>query len=362
MTIVRIDHGSLRIDKHMMHETLKAYIDGRIHPLVGSRIWPRILVCGHYVRDAPNVHISRTEKDEKRFNWHRPTAMTFDDSTLEIRCFPGRDCVQHHALLIAYHLALKSINTTASVVEYIVPAPEDCMDLLLNSNLRFMGPVDIVVLGYVDQLVSSEGSTWETGTDASHQLFAWKRFRRVDGRVVAFVGSMMSLWGDIIGKTVHTMRIHSSISCVLYIGKAGSLRPQDVPNEVMATGESSRLNGNLLQWECPLHKTLSTMKIANICRGTHVTVSSPLVETEDWLYRQNTDWVDCEVGHLAEACKESRIQFGYLNLISDNVARKYPHDLATERQDVVLTARKKLLDKIRKILAIHLGIEDPFNG
>ncbi|CRL27138.1 unnamed protein product [Penicillium camemberti] len=331
------------VGQHLMYETLKTYIDGKIHPLIRSRVWPRILVCGHYARSAPDVHISPTEKREKRFNWHRPIAVIVNEFTLEIRCFPGRDYVQHYALLIAYHLNLNSIKAPASV-----------------SNLRFMGAVDTVILGYVDHLATNEDYIWETGTDVPDQLFAWKRFSLADGSVVAFVGSMVSLWGDIIGNVVRTMRTQNNISSVFYMGKAGSLRTQDVPNQVLVTGESSRVDGKLLSWESPLSTTLSTMKIEHLCQGTHVTVPSPLVETEDWLAnnKQDADWVDCEVGYLAEACQDNNIRFGYLHFISDNVAQKYIYNLATERQEAVISARKGIWDKVRQILATHLGIED----
>ncbi|OQE46788.1 hypothetical protein PENCOP_c001G07751 [Penicillium coprophilum] len=356
---VRIDHDSLQVDKHLMHETLEAYVDGKIHPLLRKRVWPRIVVRGHYARSAPNVNISSTEKREKRFNWHRPTAFIVNHLILEIRCFPGRDYVQHYALLIAYYLRLNSIKATASVVEYTLPSSKACMDILLQSNLQFMGAVDTIILGYVDHL-ANEYHTWETGTDLPNQLFAWKYIQLADGSVVAFVGSMMSLWGDIIGDVVRTIRTKHKISNVLYLGKAGSLRSQDEPNKVLVTGESSRVDGKLLSWESPLTKTLSTMEIPDLYQGTHVTVPSPLVETEDWLTRnqKRANWVDCEVGYLAEACQENNIQFGYLHFISDNVAQKHMYSLATERQDAVISARMDIWDKVRQVLSTHLGIED----
>jgi hypothetical protein len=341
-----------------MHEALQPYINGKIHPLIKNRVWPRIVVCGHYARNGPNVYISPNEKREKRFNWHRPTAVIIDDSTLEIRCFPGRDYVLHYALLIAYYLNLNSIKAPASVIEYRLPSPENCLNLLSQSNLRFLGPVDTVILGYVDHLATNDDYPWETGTDEPDQLFAWKRFLRADGGSVAFVGSMMSLWGDIIGNTVRTMQAQSNVSSVLYMGKAGSLRAQDIPNEVLVTGETSRLNNEMLSWNSGLATTLSTEHIARLCMGTHITVSSPLVETEDWLAenKHDADWVDCEVGYLARACQEQNTQFGYLHFISDNVAQKFRYNLATERQEAVISARKDIWDDIRRVIAVHLGI------
>ncbi|KAJ5961033.1 uncharacterized protein N7479_008183 [Penicillium vulpinum] len=120
------------------------------------------------------------------------------------------------------------------------------------------------------------------------------------------------------------------------------------------------MHGKLISWDSPLNTTLSTMKIEHIYQGTHVTVPSPLVETEDWFARnkKDADWVDCEVGYLAETCQDNNIRFGYLRFISDNVAQNYIYSLATERQEAVISARKDIWDKIRQVLAAHLGIED----
>jgi hypothetical protein len=223
-----------------------------------------------------------------------------------------------------------------------------------------MGPVDTVILGYVNHLATNDNYHWETGTDEPHQLFAWKRSLRADGSVVAFVGSMMSLWGDIIGNAVRTMQVQNNISNVIYMGKAGSLRTQDIPNQVLVTGETSYLNNKILSWKSPLTKTLSTEHIAHLCQGTHITVPSPLVETELWLAKNkhDADWVDCEVGYLAQACQERSTRFGYLHFISDNVAQRYLYNLATERQDAVISARKDIWDETRRILALHLGIKN----
>ncbi|KAJ5096029.1 hypothetical protein NUU61_005385 [Penicillium alfredii] len=369
MTTIRIDQDAFSKATHMMHGSLQAYIDTKIHPLVRSRIWPRIVVRGHYARTGDNVLVSPLEKRDKRFNWHRPTAAVVmegkggsqDAITLEICCFPGRDYVQHYALLIASHLALRGITATMSAVEYIPPSREQCIDLFLQSNLRWMGQVDTVVLGYVDYLASTDPPVaWETGTDAPDQFFAWKQFHRDDGSVVAFVGSMMSLWGDIIGNLVRVLRQLNGVSRVLYMGKAGSLRPQDPPNEVLATGNVSHMDCTVRSWKSTLDGTLANITaIPNLSHGVHVTVPTPLVETDAWFaqWEDRAQWVDCEVGHLVEACQADGIQFAYLHFISDNVARHYPQSLATERDGVVLQARQRVLDTMRRVLADYLCLE-----
>ena len=46
------------------------------------------------------------------------------------------------------------------------------------------------------------------------------------------------------------------------------------------TSEVLLLNNRILSWKSPLATTLSTEHIAHLCQGAHITVPSPLVETE----------------------------------------------------------------------------------
>ncbi|KAJ5646825.1 hypothetical protein N7490_003197 [Penicillium lividum] len=354
------DHEYLAISKHRMRESLKPYVSERLHPLVSECIWSRIIVRGHYVRKGKNVEISATEKKDKGFNWQRPTAKILDDATLEISCFPGKDCVQHYAMLIAYHFALNGKDVSPTI-EYFLPPIGDSMSIFLQSNLRLMGDVDTVVLGYVEPLApTKEPAQWETGTDSTDEIFAWKILRQNGDNVVSFLACLVSLWGDILGDLIRALQPLNNVSCVLYMGKAGSLRPNDTPNDVLVTGEASYFSGQLITWDNALKPAISTAKYAKVCSGINVTVPTPLIETDNWFaqWEGKADWVDCEVGHAANACQEAKIKFGYLHIISDNVAQYHPQNLSTERQPAERLARKKILNQMQEILGLYLGLDD----
>ncbi|RAK97065.1 uncharacterized protein BO80DRAFT_428579 [Aspergillus ibericus CBS 121593] len=357
-------HTTLSICTHRMRESLRPYVFDKIHPLVSSRIWSRIIVRGHYARQGKDVHISSTEKKDKRFNWQRPTATILDDETLEICCFPGEDYVRHYSLLMAYHLALNDIRQS-SAIECFPPSSGDTMGIFERSNLRLMGKVDTVVLGCVEYLVPGEEQVpWETGTSATDQVFAWKVFRRDDEHVVSFLACLVSLWGDTLGTVVRALRQLNDVSCVLYMGKAGSLRPEDTPNNVLVSGEASYVAGKQITWDNVLKPAISAATTARVCHGINVTVPTPLVETDAWFeqWKRKADWVDCEIGHAAEACQANEIKFGYLHLISDNVARYYPQNLATERQPTERLARRRMFQQMQDILSLHLQLGDTAPG
>lgn len=53
---------------------------------------------------------------------------------------------------------------------------------------------------------------------------------------------------------------------------------------------------------------------------------------------------------MAKASLEGGTEFGYLHIISDNLARKYIHDLSNERLADVLEGRKRLVSEIQDTL------------
>lgn len=144
------------------------------------------------------------EKHDKPFNWQRPTATETDDTTLKLNLFPGSDYVQHYAAVLATHLSLVGQHTT--IVRYICPSSPDCMTQLLSSNLRNMGHIDIVVVGYVHYLDTLLAGSWEGGGSAENELFARQKLKRVDGRSIALLGCVVSFWGDISGHLVRALR------------------------------------------------------------------------------------------------------------------------------------------------------------
>ncbi len=139
--------------------------------------------------------------------------------------------------------------------------------------------------------------------------------------------------------------------CVLYVGKLGSLRAEHVPNHWLATGCQSVVRNKLLTWANPLE--LHLKHCSSVAYGVHYTLGSVLDETKDWLeaVEKQYDFAHPEIGHMAEASLKGGTEFGYLHIISDNLARKYIHDLSNERLNHVFQDRKRLVSEIHKLSA-----------
>lgn len=150
---------------------------------------------------------------------------------------------------------------------------------------------------------------------------------------------------------VRALQRLNAAKCVLYLGKLGSLRTEHVPNHWLATGNQSLVRHELVTWENPLEPQLQHPP--EVAYGVHFTLGSVLDETKQWLLaaEKQFDFVDPEFGHMAKASLEGGTEFGYLHIISDNLARKYIHDLSNEHLTDVLRARKSLVSEIQDVLS-----------
>jgi len=72
-----------------MGRSLLRYLSLKIHPMVDSCDWERLIVIGKHDRSS-NSEISDKEKSDKPFNWMRPTAR-LSGRDLLIQAFPGPD-------------------------------------------------------------------------------------------------------------------------------------------------------------------------------------------------------------------------------------------------------------------------------
>lgn len=70
-----------------MGASLPRYLDLKIHQAVRERAYDGITVVGAYERSYPST-IFQGEKQDKPFNWQRPTARIINNH-LYIECFPG---------------------------------------------------------------------------------------------------------------------------------------------------------------------------------------------------------------------------------------------------------------------------------
>ncbi|KAI9705338.1 MAG: hypothetical protein M1820_005168 [Bogoriella megaspora] len=220
-----------------------------------------------------------------------------------------------------------------------------------------MGEVDIAIVGCVEQLISEK--EWYYVRGEADDLFTWHKSRTARGNTVAYLGCKMSLWGDISGYLVRALQEMSKAKCILYIGKTGTLSPDHTPNQTLATGDASCMNGALIKWSNPLKPFIPYSDA--IREGVHTTVSSPLVESQAWVeeWQPKCTWVDCEVGHMADAARERGTSFGYLHIVSDRVTDWYPQDLTNEHSLEVTEQRGILFAEIRKVIDRSTA---PFNS
>ena len=330
-----------------MGSSLSEYLRIKVHSDIQRKSWSRILVKGEHDRDPDFNSLSSIEKNDKPFNWQRPTASHLESETLQLQCFPGIDYVKHYAAIIAIYLSLK--GEAHDHIHYNQPTQWECLKPLLQSNLPRMGPVDIVIVGYVDGLERWTQGPWNFDDDGD--LFAWKKMRTRQGYQVAFLGCRICFWGDIGGNLVRALKTLNEGKCVIYVGKLGSLFCEDVPNHQLAIGCRSFVDEQVIKWSSPLEDFLK--HAPSVTRGNHYSMPSVLDETKEWLdsVKNRCDFVAPEIGHMAKASVEEGMQFGYLHIVSDNLAKKYEHDLSNERLVDVREARKKLLVEVQDVLS-----------
>jgi len=218
-----------------------------------------------------------------------------------------------------------------------------------------MPRTDTVVLGLVHRL---EPPTVHTGD--ANDPFSWTvRHNPHTGHTIAFLGCCFSFWGSIAGDLVRVLANRLGARRIIYFGKLGVTDPAVAPNQCLASGNYSEVRGRDVYWDNILSHSLSSYTgPTRIIMGRHETVPSVLYETKDWLARTKARgnlFVDPELGCMAAAANECKIKFGYLHIISDNVAKKYDEDLSNERDTNVLTGRARLYHEVNNILGGYLA-------
>jgi hypothetical protein len=328
------------VDRHTMApDRLLRYLQIKVHHLIQDHDWDSIHVVGGYDREAV---ISTHEKSGKLFNFERPTAEVHG-RRLVIKAFPGVDYVHHYALIIATYLSMTGKPVDA--VSYELPDPATSCDAVEKLDLGLDG--ELVIVGWgLAHLVPADG-VWTYGHG-----YAWQR-AQVHGRAVVYLGFLHSIWGDVAGRVV-TQLSEVGARDVVYVGKVGALNPNIEPNTRLATGNTSLVGGSPVTW----HDFFGDFATAQpgVHTGVHVTSPSILLENRDWLTEHaGHAFVDPEIGPMGAAAQRARIGFGYLHVISNNLARHYAADLSNERHRDVIRRRTILISQIRDIIADRLA-------
>ncbi|KAI1842614.1 hypothetical protein JX266_011227 [Neoarthrinium moseri] len=345
------------IENHTMGTSLPRYLEIKVHQAILKQAYSEIVVRGLYSRYSSDSIAFDGEKRDKPFNWERPTARA-EGGILYIECFPGYDHVEHYAEIIASYLKIREaegcVNLTPSSRVSFVPAScSDTQMALQATNLGdFPGDgVDTVVLGLVWHLPRLTGSAQWCGSGP------WQWILKSFGnRRVAFLGFRPAFWGDISGEVVYKLGSRFNIKEVIYLGKLGVLKPDVAPNKWLATGGTSLVNGRVIEWENALGPSVESRGQNSVIVGTHVTLGSVLHETKSWHAElvHEVDFVDPEIGMMAQAAVRSGIRYGYLHMITDNLGQKYDEDLSNERKENVLRHRERLHQVVQDVMDEHL--------
>lgn len=197
-------------DKHSMGDSLFNYLDIKVHPLLKSDSLSTINVTGNFCRDN---HISSIEKNDKQFNYMRPT-VTISNQTAEADCFPGIDYVYHYSNLIKSYMLMNGKDIT---IHCNLPSERVCWTALDNSTLKYIPRVDTVIMGYVEGLdFLSEDKTWNGDGN-----FLYKNIRTKSGSAI-LLGCKHTFWGEIAGRIVIYLS-QLGVKRIIYTGKLGTL-------------------------------------------------------------------------------------------------------------------------------------------
>lgn len=320
--------------QHTMADSLPKYVASRTHEFVDELPYDSIHIFGHYDRDKAASH---KEKRDKLENWQRPTAEVVAGE-LRIYCFPGQSYVFHYASLIATYLALTDRDPTK--VHFTLPAEHECETAINDAGYAAIAPTDVVIV--------ASGTSHLVSPDNLSDFGAFQTKQEMLGaRSVTWLIVKHSFWGDIAHR-LGAVLAKRGFSMVVFIGKLGSLDPQHIPNETLATGDQSTIDGRPVRWV----NLFSEPEDRNIVEGTHITLPSVLQETVDWreanIYRYS--FVDPEIGNIATGVLSNGARFSYLHIVSDNLSRRFSEDLANERSGNIPLKRMKLYQMINRTI------------
>jgi len=320
--------------QHTMGGSLLKYVETRTHEFVDELKYQSIRVIGLYDR---KVSASRKEKRDKPENWQRPTARLISGE-LQICCFPGKAYVFHYASLIATYLALT--NRDPTIVKLALPSDKESKVAISQSNYSILEPTDVLVVGSGISHLTSPINFRDYDTFQAKQELLSKHS-------VTWLMVKHSFWGD-IAYWIGAELASRGFPLIIFVGKLGSLNPQHVPNETLATGNQSTIGGEDLVWD----NLFATTKVHEVANGSHITLPSVLQETLDWRSSNSLKYtfVDPEIGNMSSGVLSNDSHFSYLHIVSDNLSRQFSEDLSNERSGKIPQKRVGMYRKISSVL------------
>ncbi len=126
--------------EHTMGTSLQRYLEIKVHPLVDEHNYTKVIVRGKFERA---YGISSKEKNNKLFNYMRPTA-EIENSVLYLNCFPGLDYVFHYGNILKSYMAIT--GQKADII-HDLPSEKDCWKAISESELQYIPKPYTVIMG-----------------------------------------------------------------------------------------------------------------------------------------------------------------------------------------------------------------------
>lgn len=325
------------IEKHTMWNWLEKYIDIKMHHFLKENNFKNIKI--RWVYDRKNGEISKYEKNDKLFNWKRPTAI-LEDETLIINCFPWQDYVEHYFYLINSYLKINDIKNIN--ISYELPSEENIKKFFENLDFSILEWFDYIILWTIDKIWIFENydyiKIWE-----DFQIKIWE----INWKKVWLVWVEFSIWGDIWGEFIEELSKYK-VKNVIYVWKVWWIKENFLPNEFLATWNISILDWKEIIWDNIFDK----IEEKNLVHWTHITSKSIILEDKNWLEKnKNYDFVDPEIWQFAKYSLKNWINFSYIHIISNNLSKiNEKENLSNERKTEIIEKRKKLFEQIWNII------------
>jgi ADP-ribose pyrophosphatase YjhB (NUDIX family) len=323
---------------HSMENYLYKYIDIKIHHLLKEKKFKYIKI--KWVYDRKFSEISKFEKNDKMFNWKRPTAF-IEWNTVIINCFPWDDYVKHYYYLINSFLKINNIENVFT--SYELPSNELKGSIFNNYDFSELKWSDYVILWHIDKIWIFNELNYKEIEDFKYKI--WK----INWKKVTLLWVEFSLWWDIWWYLIKNLSKYW-VKNIIYIWKLWWINGDLKPNEHIATWNNSVLKWKSIRWK----NLFEWISWKNVVHWKHYTHESVILENKEWLRNNsNFDFVDPEIWQFAKFANENWVWFSYIHIVSNNLNnRNYKDNLSNERKKEVIKKRDRLFKQIWNILLI----------
>jgi len=324
--------------QHSMQKHLFKYVESKVHSLIKENIdnINYIQIIWNY--DRSHI-VSKEEKNDKPFNFKRPTAF-IDSDTLFLSCFPWEDYVKHYANIIATYYYIN--NKKTPLISYRLPNKDFIYNVFYENWLNKIPNCDTIIFWNIDKIWLFEDKKFIKNWDFSFKEWV------INNKRVILLWCEFSIWWNTWEYLIEALSNKINFNNFIYIWKLWVLDKNIEPNKFLATWNSSYINWEEITW----NNIFTNLKDKNIIYAKHITCYSVIEEGiyNIWEYKKFWNFIDPEIWNMAKSCNQNWKNFSYLHIISDNVNIPYEENLSNERKKEIIEKRKDLFKQIWTIL------------